>query len=130
MQITIQHNDIEQAIKEFLAGKGLTMEGKDVSVAFQTTRKGGQKVSAVVSFTDKVHAIPGYIAPDLTVVGGTAAQGEIECKELQPQAELTNSAIADAEAMEQENQNAAAQQAEDDSVNDARVNTPNSLFGN
>lgn len=126
MQITIQHNDIEQAIKEFLANKGLTMEGKDVSVSFQTTRKGGPKVSAVVSFTDKAKAIPGYSQPDLTLVSSSAA--ELAQPEVAPESPAgERGPIAEEqEAHEQENQNAAAHQAEEDQASNTQ--SP-SLFG-
>lgn len=124
MQITIQHNDIEQAIKEFLANKGLTMEGKDVSVSFQTTRKGGPKVSAVVSFTDKAKAIPGFANPDLVLVDlATSADRTAVAKvDVAPVVE------EEAELQEQETQNAEQHQAAEEDTTPV-VETAPSLFG-
>lgn len=121
MQITIQHNDIEQAIKEFLANKGLTMEGKDVSVSFQTTRKGGPKVSAVVSFTDKAKAIPGFVNPDLVLVESAATATETKPADAPVVEE-------EAELQEQETQNAEQHQAAEEDTTPV-VETAPSLFG-
>lgn len=122
MQITIQHNDIEQAIKEFLANKGLTMEGKDVSVSFQTTRKGGPKVSAVVSFTDKAKAIPGFANPDLVLVDPASAR-PIETQ-------LVDDSVVEEEnnLQELETQNAEQHQAAEEDTTPVVVTAP-SLFG-
>lgn len=120
MQITIQHNDIEQAIKEFLANKGLTMDGKDVSVSFQTTRKGGPKVSAVVSFTDKAKAIPGFVNPDLVLVESAAPATETKPAD--------GPVVEEAELQEQETQNAEQHLADEEEAT-PDVEAAPSLFG-
>lgn len=51
MQINLKQVEIEQALKKFLAGQGIAIQGKTVEIAF-TAGRGASGLSAVVSVED------------------------------------------------------------------------------
>ena len=63
MQVILKQRDIEQALKQYIAGQGINIKGKTVNIAFTAGRK-ETGISAELDIDD----IPGYIpaAEDLT----------------------------------------------------------------
>lgn len=64
MQVILKQRDIEQALKQYIAGQGINLKGKTVNIAFTAGRK-ETGISAELDIDD----ISGYIpaAEDLTV---------------------------------------------------------------
>lgn len=67
MQVILKQRDIEQALKQYIAGQGINLKGKTVNIAFTAGRK-ETGISAELDIDD----ISGYIpaAEDLTKDGG------------------------------------------------------------
>jgi len=63
MQVILKQRDIEQALKQYIAGQGINLKGKTVNIAFTAGRK-ETGISAELDIDD----ISGYIpaAEDLT----------------------------------------------------------------
>lgn len=94
MQVILKQRDIEQALKQYIAGQGINLKGKTVNIAFTAGRK-ETGISAELDIDD----ISGYIpaAEDLTVKDPEVLAQD----QLQAPAESENAvATAPAEAVE------------------------------
>ena len=56
MQVILKQRDIEQALKQYIAGQGINIKGKTVNIAFTAGRK-ETGISAELDIDD----IPGYM---------------------------------------------------------------------
>lgn len=92
MQVILKQRDIEQALKQYIAGQGINLKGKTVNIAFTAGRK-ETGISAELDIDD----ISGYIpaAEDLTVKDPEVlTQDQLQAPAESENAEATTSAEA------------------------------------
>lgn len=83
MQITINQEEIEEAIKTYVATQGINVDGKDVSVSLVAGR-GANGMSAAIEISpakyrdDLVSPDPTYTTADNTTFNDTANAGDAE----------------------------------------------------
>lgn len=97
MLISLLQKDIEAAVKAHIAGLGISLAGKTVTLTFATTRKGGHGISCEAEISDADMQIPAeLVKPALTVV---PVAKPVEAKaEAKVEAIAENAAAAEARA--------------------------------
>ena len=105
MQVILKQRDIEQALKQYIAGQGINLKGKTVNIAFTAGRK-ETGISAELDIDD----ISGYIpaAEDLTkdpedpVLPVTAPESEVVAATGEAAEAVSESPFADKDELAEE----------------------------
>ena len=117
MQVILKQRDIEQALKQYIAGQGINIKGKTVNIAFTAGRK-ETGISAELDIDD----IPGYMpaAEFLTVDAPEVQEAAVAEEASETVTQEVESPFGDA--------GDAAEVAEE-VVAESTAPTPTSLFG-
>ena len=114
MQVILKQRDIEQALKQYIAGQGINLKGKTVNIAFTAGRK-ETGISAELDIDD----ISGYIpaAEDLTKDAPDVQEVALVEEANEPVTQEVESPFGD------------AGDAAEEVVAESAASTPTSLFG-
>lgn len=93
MQVILKQRDIEQALKQYIAGQGINIKGKTVNIAFTAGRK-ETGISAELDIDD----IPGYMpAAEYPIVDAPVVQEDAVVEEaIEPVTQEVESPFGDA----------------------------------
>lgn len=93
MQIILKQRDIEAALKQYIAGQGISLHGKNVSVEFTAGRK-ESGITAEIDIEDGGDVITPVVLGVVTTLASTPVVADPEPKQDAPEPEAEPAPVA------------------------------------